>query len=119
MTGKEANTIKNIAHTTEFENVTVIDTSPEFTEYRQLDLSREGTVTYQFYGLGENILVYMNVGYGLTDSQSNLSGLSVDLISGGVACKKQFPGHSSWLSFCISIYAIYMFPELSVPCCST
>jgi len=85
MTGKEANTIKNIAYTTEFENVTVIDTSPEFTEYRQLDLSLEGTVTYQFYGLGENIPVYMNVGYGLPDSQSNLSGLSVDLIRGGVA----------------------------------
>lgn len=83
MTGKEASTFKNIAYTTEFENVTVIDALPEYTEYRQLDLSREGTVTYQFYGLGENIPVYMSIGYGLKDSPPYLSGLSIDLIRDG------------------------------------
>lgn len=80
MLNEDKITYKEAPYTLEYSNVHPADYSPKYTKYEALDLSEKSSVSVTFFGKGEDIPMYLNMGYYTFDRKTNDTELSVMLI---------------------------------------
>lgn len=80
MLNKDTITYKENAYTLQYTNVQPADYSSDYTKYAVQDLSEESSVTITFMGKGENIPLYLNMGYDTFDRKTYAAELTVKLI---------------------------------------